>query len=106
MLSERDKDYIRAHYREMTVNALAKATHSGNGTVRRFMERENLQCLTRKEMYIAPDFRCEPPESCFKCPFRDCIKDVAQTKPSQKEVDFRALGFIDTIGRGNGRLRV
>ena len=107
MLTNEQKKYIRDNYRTMTAHAMSVALGKHHGTVERFLKRSGLTPLAanwRKHSEIK--FKCEPPLSCFNCPFTDCVKAVTEVKRTALEDVYAALGFVDTIGQGNGRKRV
>lgn len=103
MLTAEDKSFIRSNYRNMTINNMATAIAKGYSTVRNFMKSEGLTPVLKRDTI---GFICTPPQSCFNCPFSDCIKEVRQVKQTSKEIEYHALGGIDTVGQGNGRKRV
>ena len=103
MLTAEDKSFIRSNYRSMTINNMATAIAKGYSTVRNFMKSEGLTPVLKRDTI---GFTCTPPQSCFNCPFGDCIKEVRQVKQTSKEIEYHALGGIDTVGQGNGRKRV
>lgn len=104
MLTAEHKEYIRKHYCAMTAYKMAKAIGKTQETVKSFMKREGLVPLKPHRDTIG--FTCTPPHSCFNCPFSDCIRGVELVKQTSKEIEYHALGGIDTVGQGNGRRRV
>lgn len=107
MLTENDRTFIRENHSRMTVYSMAKRLDTSENTIKYFMKKTGLTPFNIKAYKAAVSaYVCKPPESCFNCPFNDCIRDVSKAKPSQKEVDFRFIGNIDTVGRGNDRRRV
>lgn len=48
---------------------------------------------TRPRVKFQPD-KCSPPESCFNCPFPDCMADKRRIQPSADELRYMNLGRI------------
>lgn len=111
MLSADDRKFICENYRNLSMRAIGLRLGIDGKTVKKAIIQagftpERVKHKSAKLKNAKRDFKCTPPESCFNCPFNDCIRDVAKAKPSQKEVDFRFIGTIDSVGRGNDRRRV
>lgn len=111
MLDDSDRKFIRENYRNLSMRAIGLRLGVDGKTVKKAIIKagltpERVKHKSTKPKNVKRDFKCTPPESCFNCPFKDCIRDVAHAKPLQKEVDFRFIGTIDTVGQGNGRRRV
>lgn len=104
LLTAEQKEYIRRNYHNMTAYKMAKVIGKDPDSVKHFMKQEKLTPLKPHRDTIG--FTCAPPQSCFNCPFSDCIRDVRVVKQTSKEIEYHALGDIDTVGQGNGRKRI
>lgn len=100
-LDEQSVRYIRRNANQKDAVKLAYEINVAVKVVRAYMRANKIGKYDKEEELI-----CEPPDSCFNCPFSDCIKEVRQVKQTSKEIEYHALGGIDTVGRGDGRRRV
>ena len=74
MLTTEHRKYIRRNYRDMSVYAMAKNLGVCKNTVRSFMLQAGLTPKkTKSEIRKETGYACNPPESCFNCPYEDCI---------------------------------
>lgn len=101
MLTAEHKEYIRKHCHTTTVYKMAKAMGKSYRIVERFMRLEGLAPL--KPCRDTIGFTCTPPDSCFNCPFDDCIKGLSQVRQTKRELQFQAMCGIDTVRHRNGQ---
>lgn len=91
-LSEKEKAYVRQHAVDMSINQIAKSIRRNNSTIKHFMQSESLG------VYAKSGFRCNPPDSCFACPYDDCVCCKCNNTP--KEAEFLRIGMERTVGEG------
>ena len=109
MLSADDRKFIYENYRNLSMRAIGLRLGVDGKTVKKAIIQAGLtpERVKHKNTKVEKiHFKCQPPESCFNCPFTDCKRDVFQVKQTSKEIEYHALGGIDTVGQGNGRRRV
>lgn len=88
----KERDYIHRHADYLSINQIAKDLNRNFLTIRRYMQAEGLG------IYGKGKFRCNPPDSCFSCPYDDCICCRCNNTP--KEAEFLRIGMERTVGEG------
>lgn len=91
-LPEKERDYIHKHADCLSINRIAKDLNRNFFTVKRYMQAEKLG------IYAKGNFCCSPPDSCFVCPYDDCI--CCKNNNTPKEAEFLRIGMERTVGEG------
>lgn len=87
-----EREYIHANQFKKSVWAMAKELNVNYQRLRNYMIREGLG-----EYSSGKEFKCVPPDSCFECPYEDCLSCAGTTA---RETEFFKIGMIKTVGSG------
>lgn len=97
-LDEQSVRYIRRNANQKDVVKLAYEIKVAVEVVRTYMRANKIGKYDKEEELI-----CEPPDSCFTCPYEDCRKSHEFTP---KEAEWNKIGEMRTVGKGRAVRRV
>lgn len=97
-LDEQSVRYIRRNANQKDAAKLAHEVNVVVKVVRAYMIANKIGKYDKEEELI-----CEPPDSCFTCPYEDCKKSHEFTP---KEAEWNKIGEMRTVGKGRAVRRV
>lgn len=90
-LSEEERAHVKSRADLDSISRIARDLNRNELTIQRYMKSEGLGIYANR-------FCCNPPDSCFVCPYDDCVCCKCNNTP--KEAEFLRIGMERTVGEG------